>query len=241
MGSTDSSSKSSREGQLSPADIRFLSIGVLSAILFFIGERTDAYFITFFFKPLPIFCLIAWCQWKAEKPTLYLRLIQFGLFMGSLGTCRLSSLRDVYYCRFQSNNANLFRFVLLGVQETSFYASVTPMPSFTVFWRSSSDTCSMHSHSAMQARIEASCTNCATVCPTCCGASRFWHISTTTERLVHCLCPFACILRCLSSSAGLPRSMRLNAPPRLISTLSLASYGTNTRLSLEPSFSLPRT
>lgn len=84
---TDSARLGAKEGQLSPSDIRFLSIGVLSAILFFIGERTDAYLITFVFKPLPIFCLIAWCQWKAEKPSLYRKLIQIGLFMGSLGMC----------------------------------------------------------------------------------------------------------------------------------------------------------
>ena len=83
----DSLTKGVKEGQLSPSDIRFLSIGVLTAILFFLGERTDAYYITFFFKPIPIFCLIIWSQWKAGKPSLYRKLIQIGLFMGSLGMC----------------------------------------------------------------------------------------------------------------------------------------------------------
>lgn len=88
---------SGKKHALSPSDLRFLSIGVVSAILFFIGERTDAHMITFIFKPLPIYCMIIWTQYKAKTSTLYRRLIQIGLFFGSMGASpSLSSVSRSY-------------------------------------------------------------------------------------------------------------------------------------------------
>lgn len=67
------------------SDTRFLSIGLLSALLFFMGERTDSLWIAFIFKPIPIYVMIAWVLWNAKTTSLYRRLIIIGLFFGSLG------------------------------------------------------------------------------------------------------------------------------------------------------------
>jgi hypothetical protein len=69
----------------SKADRRFFSIGVLGAILFFLAERTDSHTLAFIFKPIPIYCLIGWVQWNAHSPSIHRRLVQIGLFFGSLG------------------------------------------------------------------------------------------------------------------------------------------------------------
>jgi len=83
----DKSFKQRHNSIHSAADVRFFSIGLLGAILFFLAERTDAHHIAFVFKPIPIFCLIAWIQWNAHSPSIHRRLVQFGLFFGSLGMC----------------------------------------------------------------------------------------------------------------------------------------------------------
>lgn len=68
------------------SDARFFAVGVLSATMFFMGERTDSVWISFIFKPIPIYVLMAWVQWNAKTPSLFRRLILIGLFFGSLGT-----------------------------------------------------------------------------------------------------------------------------------------------------------